>query len=87
MSYQCFSNPNEPRPIKKKWPAYNNEEKQYFRILRDQTAEPIGSNLLPREENLWNKIVPTLLAAIEKSKIKTGQDESGYCDKDGGCEP
>lgn len=80
-------NPNEPRPIKKKWPAYNNEEKQYFRILRDQTAEPIGSNLLPREENLWNKIVPTLLAAIEKSKIKTSQDESGYCDKDGGCEP
>ena len=34
-----------------------------------------------------NKIVPTLLAATEKSKVKTSQEESGYCEKDGACDP
>ena len=84
-----FRNPNEPRPVSQKWPVFTNEDKQYFRILRDQSANAIGSNLLPSEEHLWNSIFPALLAQTGKAKEKTksSQEETGYCEKDGGCEP
>ena len=78
-------NPNEPRPIPQKWPTYTNEDKQYFRIQRDPTAAAIGNNFLPSEENLWNNIVPKLFTGV--GKAKTPQEESGYCEKDEGCEP
>ena len=81
-----FRNPNEPRPMKNKWPVYN-EDKQYLRILRDQTVDPVRSNLLPSEENLWNKIVPALLSALEQSSQTSRQAEHGYCERDGGCKP
>ena len=84
-----FSNPNEPKPVKINWPPYTTEKQQYLDISREMTSESVKSHLLPREDNLWRNIVPSLAQFKDKSQSTVQSDEqtTGYCEKDGGCEP
>ena len=75
--------------MKINWPAYTTEKQQYLDISREMTSESVKSHLLPREDNLWGNILPSLLQSLDKSSSPVQSDEhaTGYCEKDGGCEP
>ena len=82
-----YRNPNELRQVKIKWPIYNKEKQQYLNILREMTPESVKSHLIPREDNFWRNIVPSLLQSLDKPPLPPDEKETGYCEKDGGCKP
>ena len=65
-----FSNPNEPKQVSSQtWPTYSHENRQYFKILRNQSADAVGKDLISRYGMfLWDYIVPTMLDDAQKAQ-------------------
>ena len=80
-------NPNQPRPVEINWPAYTTDKQEYLDISREMTSESVKSKLIPREDNLWRNIVPSLKRLLEQESLQSDDQDAGYCDKDGECEP
>ena len=70
FTFARFSNPNKPGPVSSQtWPTYRHDERQYFRILRNQSADAIGKDLVSRHGMfLWNYVEPTMLEDAKKAQ-------------------
>ena len=84
-------NPNKPRPVQMFWPSYTKDAQQYLHISRDMTSDSVRSHIFTRELNFWKKVVPAVKRAVDDlrkdDQSATVTKGSGYCEKDGGCEP
>ena len=71
------------------WPSYTARRQEYLRITKEMTSDSVKNYLLASEFDLWTKVLPSVQKALAKGGKSSKEEtaETGYCEKDGECQP